>query len=105
MKPGSTRHASAGGGSGSGTDEATLRETAGAVTSPDDLAAFISDLRTALLHDPERWENGDLGTFLEALAAWTADMDGHFGNRREEVPAEPSWSLVAKMLLAARSYE
>ncbi|WP_442857041.1 DUF7660 family protein [Arthrobacter sp. YN] len=55
--------------------------------------------------DPEGWENADLESFLEAMSAWTRDMDGYFMNRGEPVPDVPSWQLFAQMLLAAKIYE
>jgi hypothetical protein len=44
------------------------------------------------------WENVELGGFLEAMQAWTEDMD-------ERVPAAPSWRTFADMLYAAKIYE
>ena len=51
------------------------------------------------------WENAALDDYLEALSAWIADSPGYFANRGEEPPEQPSWSLVAMMLAAARSHE
>ncbi|WP_457785924.1 DUF7660 family protein [Streptomyces rimosus] len=34
------------------------------------------------------WENGSLNCCLEALSAWTNDMDGYFLNRGEPVPEQ-----------------
>ena len=73
--------------------------------SRQDLADFIDQFRDSLRRDPESWENNDLDSFLEALSAWTRDMDGYFTNRGEPVPDVPSWRLIAQMLLAARVYE
>ncbi|WP_442013817.1 DUF7660 family protein [Paenarthrobacter sp. YAF11_1] len=73
--------------------------------SRQDLADFIDQFRDSLRQDPESWENNDLESFLEALSAWTREMDGYFTNRGEPVPDVPSWRLIAQMLLAARVYE
>ncbi|BCW35138.1 hypothetical protein StoSoilA2_11940 [Arthrobacter sp. StoSoilA2] len=73
--------------------------------SRQDLADFIDQFRLSLRQDPGSWENGDLESFLEALSAWTRDMDGYFANLGEPVPDVPSWRLIAQMLLAARVYE
>ncbi|BCW08331.1 fumarylacetoacetate hydrolase family protein [Arthrobacter sp. NtRootA1] len=59
----------------------------------------------SLRQEPGNWENSDLESFPEALSAWTRDMDGYFANLGEPVPDEPSWRLIAQMLLAARVYE
>jgi hypothetical protein len=82
-----------------------LEQAMGQVNDRLDLAAFILRLRADLLSDPDVWENPTLERFLEALSAWTQDMDGYFENRGEVTPSEPSWRLVADMLLAARMYE
>ncbi len=70
-----------------------------------DLADLVDQLRDSLNRDPESWENPDLDRFLDALAAWTRDMDGWFMNRGEPAPDAPSWELFGHMLLAAKIYE
>ena len=70
-----------------------------------DLADLIDQLRDSLNREPGSWENPDLGRFLDALAAWTRDMDGWFMNRGEPIPDAPSWELFGHMLLAAKTYE
>jgi hypothetical protein len=78
-----------------------------AVTTTDKqaLSVFINDLADSLLAAPEDWANLDLERFLRAWSAWLADSDGYFLNRGEEPPQDPSWTLIAQMLLAARVYE
>ncbi len=75
------------------------------IETREDLAAFVELLRLDYERDPEHWENDDLPSFLEALAAWTADMPGYFENRGLDLADVPLWRLVGMMLLAARSYE
>jgi hypothetical protein len=82
-----------------------LHERANSVQSREDLVAFIAALRTDLETGDEIWENSDLPRFLEALEAWAMDLPGYFENRGEPVPEEPSWSLVAMLLVAAKHYE
>jgi len=77
----------------------------GAVRTREDLARFIQDLADDLRQNPGAWENRDLGSFLEALSAWVADMDGYHRNQGEPVPAIPEWRTIAAMLAAARVYE
>ena len=73
------------------------------IRTREDLALFLASLARSTKDAPERWENNTLGSFLDALAAWTEDMDGYFTNRGEEVPEQPSWALIGQMLLAARA--
>ena len=47
---------------------------------------------------PNGWENGTIGTFLEAMIAWKEDS-------RREFNDSPSWKLFALMLLAGSRYE
>jgi hypothetical protein len=75
------------------------------VTTREDLAAFVASLAREARQLPNTWENTDLQSFLEALAAWINDMDGYFLNQGEPAPEQPSWRTVAQMLAAARTYE
>ena len=70
-----------------------------------DLASFISALADDLRSNPEEWENTTLGSFLDALAAWTNDTSGYYRNMNENVPVNPEWKTFADMLAAARVYE
>jgi hypothetical protein len=76
-----------------------------AVTTREELAAFVALLAREAQQTPKDWENTDLPSFLEALSAWINDMDGYFINRGEQVPAQPSWRTLAQMLSAATVYE
>lgn len=76
-----------------------------AVTTREELAAFVALLAREAQQAPKDWENTDLHSFLEALAAWISDMDGYFVNRSEKVPEQPSWRTLAQMLAAATVYE
>jgi hypothetical protein len=82
-----------------------LPERAQAVSTRDDLATFGVALREELLANPSKWENSTLDAYLEAFSAWCADMPGYFRNRGEQQPDQPSWNLIAQMLLAAALYE
>jgi hypothetical protein len=82
-----------------------LAERLDAVRSREDLAAFVVALRADLLNNVADWENPTLERFLEALAAWCTDMPGFFTNQGGDEPAQPDWNLVARMLMAAASYE
>jgi hypothetical protein len=80
-------------------------------TSPDhvnsraDLAAFVRALIRSHTKEGRVWENADLASFLEALAAWIGDADGWYSNAGRDLPASGDWSFVARALQAATSYE
>jgi hypothetical protein len=80
-------------------------EKADAVQTREDLAVFVLALRTDLVTDNERWENPTLDRYLEAFAAWCADMPGYFKNQGRVTPDQPDWNLVAQMMIAASLYE
>ena len=82
-----------------------LNERVEMVRSRDDFSAFVQVLRRNLKERPDEWENGDLPSFLEALAAWIDDMDGYCQNRGEPVPEQPTWKTLGEILLAAKVYE
>lgn len=82
----------------------SLDERARAVASREDLVGLIAALVEDLRRAPQRWENSELGSYLETMAAWCADSPG-FGDASREDDALPPWRIVADLLMAARSYE
>lgn len=51
------------------------------------------------------WENQDLPSFLEAVAAWADDMNSFYASQGRSVPENISWKVFAEILTAARFYE
>jgi hypothetical protein len=82
-----------------------LDKQAAQIRSRKDFIAFTMTLLIDLKEHPEQWENDDLPSFLEALSAWVADMDGYYINRGESVPEVPTWGMLGQIFLAARKYE
>ncbi len=80
-------------------------ELAQQVHGREDFARFLQAFRESLLAEPEKWENQDLASFLEAMTRWTEDMPGYFKNRGEPLPDPPTWQTFAQVLLAAQVYE
>ena len=70
-----------------------------------DLIAFLQELHQDHRDNPQAWENNTLERFLEALAAWTQDMDGCYLNQKLPAPEQPEWKTFAHMLIAATMYE
>ena len=75
------------------------------VRNAEDFARFARALCTDLIRNPNRWQNRDLFAYLDGLAAWSEDIDGYLKNRGQVVPEQPSWKLLAEILLAAKVYE
>lgn len=80
-------------------------ELATRVNTREDFVAFVGVLVSELRSDPDAWENNRLDAYLAAMAAWTEDMEGYFVNRGGEVPREPTWQLLATILMGATMYE
>jgi hypothetical protein len=76
-----------------------------AVTSREELVAFVEALRDEYRDDPAAWENNNLSRFLDALAAWVADSPGYWANMELPEPEQPDWAWVALALRAASGYE
>jgi hypothetical protein len=83
----------------------SLQDEAERIESRQDLIAFIARLQEDLAADPAAWPNSELPTYLEALAAWGADMDGYLHNRGERADTMSPWRQIGMMLLAAKNYE
>jgi hypothetical protein len=75
------------------------------IRSRDDFVRFVQNLSRDLAEKPDRWENKDLVSYLEAVAAWTADMEGYYENQNEPLTEQPNWKTFGQILLAAKFYE
>jgi hypothetical protein len=75
------------------------------IQNHEDLAAFSRALLKNFKEKPQEWENDDLGSFLEALGAWVEDMNGFYQAKGGAIPLQPSWKMLAQILLAAKVYE
>jgi hypothetical protein len=67
---------------------------------------FIGDLLKSLRSDPNVWENNTLERFLEAMQAYTRDIQGYYDNIEPGQNADhPSWKVFADILKGASVYE
>lgn len=83
----------------------TIESARERVRTREDLVAFLAELRRHLRENRAAWENDSLEAYLEAFQAVLTDWDGRFENRGESVPEDPTWKLIAELLLAATMYE
>jgi hypothetical protein len=70
-----------------------------------DVARLVEAMRADLLDHPHEWENHTLERYLDALAAIIDAVDSILSNRGEDLPAQPSWALIAELLVGASGYE
>ncbi len=82
-----------------------LKHKVESIESREDFVAFVRGLLQDLEERPEGWENRDLALFLDAVAAWTEDMDGYHRNSGGQTSEQPDWRTFARILMAARMYE
>lgn len=75
------------------------------VRSRDDLIRYLDGLVQAISDNQHKVENIRTEDFIEALAAWIADMDGYFANQGAESPREATWQLMAMAITAGLVYE
>jgi len=77
-----------------------------AVDSRDQLIGYIFELLDD--HDAvgDQWENKDIYSFLQAMAAWLDDCDGYYRKSGQSVDVEKaSWQILADAMAAASVYE
>jgi hypothetical protein len=71
----------------------------------EDFISFLDLLVQDLRNNPSAWENKSLESYLEAVASWTADMEGYYQNNNLPIPQNVNWKVFANILIAAKMYE
>ncbi|MCX5066543.1 hypothetical protein OOJ91_11705 [Micromonospora lupini] len=61
----------------------------------------LSDLR----QHPNQWENPTLERFLGALSASLSALPSLYANEGGDLPEQPTWKLLAEVLVMASGYE
>lgn len=82
-----------------------LPDRASSVITREDLVGLLNALADDFARDREAWKNGDLASFLSAMAGFADDLDGYYANRGEDASKMPPWRMLADMLMAGRVYE
>ena len=75
------------------------------IATRTDVTAIIDQMVADLQLHPDEWENRTLESFLEGLARSLRDLNGLYANRGEKLPAQPSWKMLAEVLIMASGYE
>lgn len=76
-----------------------------AVHSHTDAARIVEQMLADLRAHPDAWENSTLERFLDALAASLDALESLHTNRGEAMPSQPTWKLLADVLVMATGYE
>ena len=76
------------------------------VTDRQAFIKFLDLLHKDFLDNSENWENKSLPNFLEALSAYTKDIQGYYDNMKQNVNADqPNWQTFADIFKGATIYE
>lgn len=76
------------------------------VTDRQAFINFLDLLRQDFLNNPESWESKTIPDFLEALSAYTEDIQGYYDNMKLNINADrPEWSTFADIFKGAKIYE
>ena len=79
-----------------------LIEKADLVKTKSDFIEFLSLLRNDLNDNTDEWENINLSNYFEAMEAF---LEGSTEKSLYKIDFTPSWSLFAKIMIAASNYE
>jgi hypothetical protein len=75
------------------------------VNNKEDFINLIDSLVQNLKTNPSEWENNTLESYLEAIKAWTEDMEGYYANNSLKMPTNVNWQVFSDILSAAKVYE
>ena len=76
------------------------------IESKKDFEVFLEYLRADFEKKADECENITLEDFLEALHAYTKDVEGYYNNMN--IPFDekkPTWKIFAQLLMGAKVYE
>jgi hypothetical protein len=76
------------------------------VTSRQTFIKFLDLLREDFENNSGNWESKTLSDFLEALSAYTEEIQGYYDNMQMNIDADkPDWSVFADIFRGAKIYE
>ena len=79
-----------------------IEKIADNVKSKEDFIKFLNAFIDNYIHDKENWENPELGRYMEAMERYLTDFTDQ---SLEKIDFTPSWSLFARIMIAASIYE
>ena len=76
------------------------------VVTRAEISEVVRELRNDLIEKPDEWENITLENYLEAISAYTNDVQAVYKNLGVDVDADlPTWETFSKILKGASIYE
>ena len=79
-----------------------INEVAERVENKEDFISFLQELQKDFLSHDQKWENPELGRYLEAMEAFLKSSTEKSINR---IDFTPSWKLFAEIMVTASIYE
>lgn len=76
-----------------------------AVRTHTDVARIVGQMLADLRAHPDEWENPTLERYLDTLGAGLGALESPHTNRGEALPSQPTWKLLADVLVKASGYE
>ena len=68
--------------------------------------SFLKKFRADYHKNPDRWENKTLDDFLEAMQAYTEDIQGYYDNTKQNINADKfDYKVFSDILEGAAIYE
>ncbi len=76
------------------------------ITTREQFAQFLEELKTDLENNPQEWENRNLPDFLEAMSRYVMDIQQYYINTKQNINADqPDWGVFADIFRGAKVYE
>jgi len=75
------------------------------IQTRDDFVEFMEMICDDFRKNDREWENSKLENYLEALHAYSNDVDGYYKNMNQGNVNIPTWKLFADIIIGAKMYE
>lgn len=75
------------------------------VETREDFVRFMHKLKEDSHINVDEWENKEISSYLESVAAWVEDMDGYYNNMNICPPKDVDWRFLATLFYVGKIYE
>lgn len=73
------------------------------IKNKDDFVGFLRAMSEDFVNAPEEWANGDIPSFLEAMAAWVEDRSGSPFDDTDYNKTD--YNAIARIIYMGKLYE
>jgi len=72
----------------------------------EEFVLFVEKLKKDYLTNKENWENSSIDLYLDAIAAYSRDIQGLYNNKNQKFEVKKiDWKVFADILKGAKIYE